>query len=111
MIKSFSGQVVFCFAFPEPYLLMLSKTDYPSIFAKIKIPSILVARQRTSHVLNLLSIAILQNIANTLFASTGVRKGMLLYCFRFELILNSWLLSQKMSSARTHRAERRSYVA
>ena len=60
-----------------------------SIFAKNKIPSILVARQRTSHVLNLLSIAILQNIANTLFASTGVRKGMLLYCFRFELILNS----------------------
>ena len=31
MIKSFSGQVVFCFAFPEPYLLMLAKTDYPSI--------------------------------------------------------------------------------
>ena len=31
MIKSFSGQVVFCFAIPEPYLLMLTKTDYPSI--------------------------------------------------------------------------------
>ena len=31
MIKSFSGQVVFCFATPEPYLLTLTKTDYPSI--------------------------------------------------------------------------------
>ena len=28
MIKSFSGQVALCFAFPEPYLLMLAKTDY-----------------------------------------------------------------------------------
>ena len=33
MIKSFSGQVVFCFAIPEPYLLMLTKTDYPSILS------------------------------------------------------------------------------
>ena len=32
MIKSFSGQVVFCFAIPEPYLLTLAKTDYPSIY-------------------------------------------------------------------------------
>ena len=31
MIKSFSGQVVLCFAIPEPYLLTLAKTDYPSI--------------------------------------------------------------------------------
>ena len=31
MIKSFSGQVVFCFAILEPYLLTLAKTDYPSI--------------------------------------------------------------------------------
>ena len=31
MIKSFSGRVVFCFAIPEPYLLTLAKTDYPSI--------------------------------------------------------------------------------
>ena len=31
MIKSFFGQVVFCFAIPEPYLLTLAKTDYPSI--------------------------------------------------------------------------------
>ena len=31
MIKSFSGQIVFCFAIPEPYLLTLAKTDYPSI--------------------------------------------------------------------------------
>ena len=34
MIKSFSGQVVFCFAIPEQYLLTLAKTDYPSILAK-----------------------------------------------------------------------------
>ena len=27
MIKSFSGQVVFCFAIPEPYLLKLNKLD------------------------------------------------------------------------------------
>ena len=31
MIKSISGWVVFCFAIPEPYLLTLVKTDYPSI--------------------------------------------------------------------------------
>ena len=31
MIKSFSGRVVFSFAIPEPYLLTLAKTDYPSI--------------------------------------------------------------------------------
>ena len=31
MIKSFSCQVVFCFAIPESYMLMLAKTDYPSI--------------------------------------------------------------------------------
>ena len=31
MIKSFSGQFVFCFAILEPYLLTLAKTDYPSI--------------------------------------------------------------------------------
>ena len=31
MIYSFSGQVVFCFAIPEPYLLMLAKTDCPGI--------------------------------------------------------------------------------
>ena len=61
-----------------------------------KITSILVARQRTLPVLNLLSIALLQNIANTLFATTGVIIGCpLLYCFRFEMILNSHLLSQK----------------
>ena len=32
MIKSFSGQVVFCLAIPEPYLLTLAKTDYPSLY-------------------------------------------------------------------------------
>ena len=57
--------------------------------------SILVARQRTSHALYLLSISILQNIANTLFDRIGEIKGPLLYCFRFVMILNSWLLSQK----------------
>ena len=35
MIKSFSGQVVLCFAIPEPYLLMLAKNDYPSICVDI----------------------------------------------------------------------------
>ena len=59
--------------------------------------SILVARQRTTHVLYLISIFILQNIANTLFDTIGELKGPLnlLYCFRLEMILNSWLLSQK----------------
>ena len=47
------------------------------------------------HVLYLLSITLLQNIANTLFDTAGGIKGPLLYCFRFEMILNSWLLSQK----------------
>ena len=56
---------------------------------------ILVARQRTSHVLYLLSISLLQNIANTMFDKISEIKGPLLYCFRFEMILNSWLLSQK----------------
>ena len=56
----------------------------------------MVSRQRTLPVLNLLAIALLQNIANILFATTGVIKGgPLLYCFRFEMILNSHLLSQK----------------
>ena len=38
---------------------------------------------------------LLQNIAYTLFDMIGEIKGPLLYCFRFEIILNSWLLSQK----------------
>ena len=62
---------------------------------KIEFPSILVARQRTLHVLYLLSITLLQNIANTLFDITGEIKCPLLYCLRFEMILNSWLLNQK----------------
>ena len=36
-----------------------------------------------------------QNIANTLFDTIGEIKGPLSYCFSFEMILNSWLLSQK----------------
>ena len=60
----------------------------------MEFPSIVVARQRTSHVFCLLSISIFQNIANTLFDTIGEIKGPLLYCFRFEMILNSWLLRQ-----------------
>ena len=36
-----------------------------------------------------------QNIANTLFDITGEIKCQLFFCFRFEMILKSWLLSQK----------------
>ena len=61
----------------------------------MKFPSILVARQRALHVLYLLSFRLLQNIANTLFDTIGEIKGPLLYCFSFEMILNSCLLSQK----------------
>ena len=62
---------------------------------KMEFPFILVARQRTWHVLYLLSISLLQNIANTLFDTIREIKGPLLYCFRFEMILNSWLHKQK----------------
>ena len=61
----------------------------------MKFPSILVARQRTSHVLYLLSISLLQNIANTLSDTIGEIKGPLLSCFSFKTILNSWLSSEK----------------
>ena len=61
----------------------------------MEFPSISVARQRTSHVLYLPSISLLQNIANTFFDTIEEIKGPLLYYFRFEMILNSWLLSQK----------------
>ena len=43
----------------------------------------------------ILSITLLQNIANTLFDTIGEIKSPLLYCFRFETISNSWMLSQK----------------
>ena len=43
----------------------------------------------------ILSITLLQNIANTLFDTIGEIKSPLLYCFRFETILNSGMLSQK----------------
>ena len=59
------------------------------LLLKIEFPPILVARQRTSHVLYLLSISLLQIIAHTLFDTIGEIKGPLLYCFRFELILYS----------------------
>ena len=61
----------------------------------MEFPLILVARQRTLNILYLLSITCLQNIANTLFDPIGEIKGSLLYCFRYEMILNLWLLSQK----------------
>ena len=47
------------------------------------------------HVLYLLPIALLQNIANTLVDAIGEIKGPLINCFRFEMILNSLLLSLK----------------
>ena len=60
-----------------------------AVLLKMKFPSILVARQRTSHVLYLLSISLLQNIANTLSDTIGEIKGPLLSCFSFKTILNS----------------------
>ena len=56
---------------------------------------VFLLRQRTTYVLYSLSISLLQNIANTLFDTIGEIKGQFLYCFSFEMILNSWLLSQK----------------
>ena len=53
------------------------------------------AMQRSLHILYLLSITLLPNIAYTLFDTIGEIKGPLSYCFRFDMILNSWLLSQK----------------
>ena len=41
------------------------------------------------HALLLLSIPLIPNTANTLFDTIGEIKGSLLYCFRFEMILNS----------------------
>ena len=61
----------------------------------MKFPSILAAKQRTLHVLYLLSITLLLNIAHKLLDTIGEIKGPLLYCFRFEMTLDSWLLSQK----------------
>ena len=63
---------------------------------------ILVARQRTSHLLYLLSISLLQKIANTSFDTIGEIKGPLFYCFRFEMIFNSWLLVRSVVSANAH---------
>ena len=56
------------------------------ILVEIGISAISVARQRTLHVLYLLSLTLRQNIANTLFDTTGEIKGPLLYCFRFEMV-------------------------
>ena len=63
--------------------------------SKIVFPSVLVARQQTLYVLYSLSFTVLQNIANTLFDTIGEIKGPLLYCLRFEMIINSWLLCHK----------------
>ena len=57
----------------------LSKQQNLAFLLKMKFPSILVAGQRTSHVLYLLSISLLQNIANTLFDTIGEIKGPLFY--------------------------------
>ena len=70
---------------------------------KMEFPSILVARQRISHVLYLLSISLLQNFANTLFDTIGEIKGLLFYFFRFEMILNLRLLCRSVVSANAHR--------
>ena len=64
------------------------------VFCQRNYPSILVARQRTLQALHLTSIKLLRNIANKLFGTNGEIKGPLLYCFRFEKILNSWLLQR-----------------
>ena len=45
----------------------------------MEFPSILVARQRTLHVLYLLSITLPQDIASTLIDTIGEIKGSLLY--------------------------------
>ena len=73
---------------------MVAIATISGVLVKKEFPSILVARQRKLHVLYLLSITRLLNIANTLFDTIGDIKGPLLYCFRFEMTLNLWLLSQ-----------------
>ena len=70
---------------------------------KMEFPPILVARQRTTHVLHLLSNSLLQNIAKTLFNTIGEIKSPLLYCYRFEMILHSWHLVRSVVSANAHR--------
>ena len=67
---------------------MVAISIISDVLSKTEFPSILVARQRALHVMYLLSITPLQNIANTLFDTIGEIEGMLLYYFRFELILN-----------------------
>ena len=46
MIKSFPGQVVFCFAIPEPHLLKLAKTAYPS---RVEAPSLASLKRELSN--------------------------------------------------------------
>ena len=62
---------------------MVAIATKSGLLVKIGISIDFVARQRTLHVLYLLSITLLQNIANTLFDTVGEIKGQLLYCFRF----------------------------
>ena len=71
---------------------MFSKLQNLVFLSKTNCPSILVARQRILQALHLISIKLLRNIANKLFDTNGEIKGPLLYCFRFEMILNSWML-------------------
>ena len=69
--------------------IRLPKQQILVFLSKKEFPSILVARQRTFHVLYLLFIIILQNIANILFDTVGEMKGPLLNRFGFEMILKS----------------------
>ena len=52
----------------------------------MEFPSISVARQRTLHVLCLLSITLLQNSVNILSDAIGEMKGPFLYCSLFEIL-------------------------
>ena len=54
---------------------MVAIATQSGVFVKKYFPSILVARQRALHVMYLLSIKLLQNIANTLFDTNDEIKG------------------------------------
>ena len=57
---------------------MIAIATKSGLLLKLEFPSILNARQRTLHVLYLLSITLLKNIANTLFDTIGEIKSPLL---------------------------------
>ena len=60
---------------------MVAIATKSGVFVKNGIFIDLVARQRTSHALYLLSISLLQNIANTLFDTIGEKKGFVIILF------------------------------